>query len=97
MCFSATASFTAGTILVTAGVLTLRHVKSKSTLPFAFIPLLFGIQQIIEGIIWISFGSPVLHNVVTYLFVMFSHVLWPVFVPTTIWLMEKDPERKKIL
>ena len=97
MCFSATASFTAGAILVTAGVLTLRHVQSKSTFPFACIPLLFGIQQIVEGIVWTSFGSPILHTVATYVFVMFSHVLWPSFVPFSIWLIEKDPIRKKIL
>lgn len=97
MCFSATASFTAGVILVTAGALTLRHVKSKSTILFACIPLLFGIQQIVEGIVWTSFESPMLHAVATYVFVMFSHVLWPSFVPFSIWLIEKDPMRKKIL
>ncbi len=41
MCFSATASFTAGTVLIVAGVLTLRHVRSRSVLPFASIPLFF--------------------------------------------------------
>jgi hypothetical protein len=97
MCFSATASFTAGTILVTAGVLTLRHLPSKNTLPFASIPLLFGIQQIVEGIVWSSFGMPVTHAVATYVFVMFSHVLWPTFVPFSIWLIEKNPLRKKML
>lgn len=97
MCFSATASFTSAVILTTAGVLTLRHVKSKSTILFACIPMLFGIQQMIEGVVWTSFGSPAIHTAATYLFVMFSHVLWPVFVPTAIWLIEKDPKRKKIL
>lgn len=28
---------------------------------------------------------------------MFSHVLWPTFVPLSIWLIEKHPIRKKIL
>lgn len=97
MCFSATASFTSGAILTVIGVFTLRQVKSKSSLPFASIPLLFGIQQIIEGMVWLSFGSPIFHMVVTHMFVMFSHVLWPFFVPMAIWLIEKDPKRKKIL
>lgn len=97
MCFSATASFTAGAILVTAGVLTLRHVHSRSTFLFACIPLLFGIQQIVEGIVWTSFGSPILHAFATYVFVMFSHVLWPSLVPFSIFLIEKDPMHKKIL
>ncbi len=97
MCFSATASFTAGTVLIITGVVTLQHVRSKAAFPFACIPLLFGIQQMIEGVVWISFGSPVLHSVATYTFVMFSHVLWPIYVPTTIYLIEKHPIRKKIL
>lgn len=40
---------------------------------------------------------PAAHAVATYAFVMFSHVLWPVFVPFSIWLLEKDPLRKKLL
>ena len=97
MCFSATASFTAGVILTVTGVYTLRQVKSKSILPFASIPLLFGIQQIIEGIVWMSFNEPVLHGIATYLFVLFAYVLWPTFVPVSIWLIEENPIRKKIL
>ena len=97
MCFSATASFTSGVILMTAWVFTLRHVRSKLTFPFACIPLLFGIQQMVEGIVWVSFDSPALHTVATYLFVMFAYVLWPAFVPTTIWLIEKNPKRKRML
>ena len=97
MCFSATASFTAGAVLVTAGVLSLRHVTSKNALPFASIPLLFGLQQMVEGIVWTTFGSPEVHAIATYVFVMFSHVLWPTFVPLSIWLLEKDPLRKKPL
>ncbi|MDD5197353.1 MAG: hypothetical protein PHN60_00670 [Candidatus Gracilibacteria bacterium] len=97
MCFSATASFTSGAILIVAGIFTLRHVRVKSSIPFASIPLLFGIQQTIEGMVWISFGSPIFHSVVTYIFALFAYVLWPIFVPITIWLIEKNPVRKKIL
>lgn len=72
-------------------------MKSKSILPFASIPLLFGIQQIIEGIVWISFDASFIHSIATYLFVLFAYVLWPTFVPISIWLIEKNPIRKKIL
>jgi hypothetical protein len=43
MCFSATACFTAGGALSALGVLTIRQVKDRASLPFAAIPLLFGI------------------------------------------------------
>lgn len=51
MCFSASASFIAGASLSAIGVATLRRVESKKEIPFATIPLLFGIQQLIEGVI----------------------------------------------
>lgn len=97
MCFSATASFVAGGALSAGGVLTLSKTRTKREVPFAGIPLLFGIQQAIEGIVWLSFGSPLLKTIATYAFSMFSHVLWPIFVPIAILLLEKDPVRKKIL
>ena len=65
MCFSAAASLAAGGTLSVVGGLTLAKVKNKSELPFASIPLLFGIQQAIEGAVWLSFGSPVLNTIAT--------------------------------
>ena len=97
MCFSATASLVAGGTLSATGALTLTQSKTKKELPFAAIPLLFGVQQTIEGFIWLSFGSAFLNTALTYAYSMFSHVLWPIFVPVSVLLMETNPARKKIL
>lgn len=97
MCFSATASFVAGTALSAVGVVTIKKAKRKSEIPFATIPLLFGIQQLIEGVVWLSFGNSVLNVITTYAYSMFSHVLWPIFVPIAILLLERDPMRRRIL
>jgi len=97
MCFSAAASFAAGGALSVAGGLTLVQVKKKTELPFASIPLLFGIQQAIEGAVWLSFGTPVFNAVATYAYSIFSHVLWPIFVPIAVFFIETDPKRKNIL
>ena len=97
MCFSATASFVAGGALSVAGGLTLAQVKKKTSLPFASIPLLFGIQQAIEGAVWLSFGTSVLNTVMTYAYSLFSHVLWPIFVPFSVFLIETDSVRKQVL
>lgn len=97
MCFSATASFVAGTALSGAGVVTIKKAQKKSELPFASIPLLFGVQQTIEGIVWLSFGSPKLNTVMTYAYSMFSHVFWPIFIPLAVLLIETNPIRRKIL
>ena len=97
MCFSATASFSAGVVLVGVGTLTLRAVRHPRELLLAFIPLLFGIQQIIEGVIWLTFRyeAPFLNAAMTHLYSFFSHVLWPVYVPVAVLLIEPPGWRRK--
>ncbi len=97
MCFSVTTSFIAGGTLSAVGVLTLSKAKTKAEMPFASIPLLFGVQQLLEGVVWLSFSNPALDVVSTYGYSLFSHVIWPIFVPFSILLLEKDPVRKIML
>lgn len=100
MCFSATASIVAGTALSVAGVATtVRARKRKAALPFAMLPLLFGIQQLAEGLVWLSFGSQVssFNAVATYLFSLFAFIIWPIFVPFAVVLLETVPWRRKML
>jgi hypothetical protein len=99
MCFCAAASFTAGAVLSLVGVATLKLTKRREEVFFAMIPLLFGLQQFIEGLLWLSFQfeGKLLNVVMTYVFVLFSHVLWPVFVPFSIGFMETVPWRKKVI
>ena len=67
MCFSATASFVASGALSALGVATLRATQRKAEIPFATIPLLFGIQQFVEGVLWLSFrfDAPQLNEAMT--------------------------------
>lgn len=99
MCFSATASFTAGTALTAVGGVTLSRSKGKRELPLALVPLLFGIQQFAEGGLWLSIRNdlPLLKSWMTYIFSMFSHVLWPIFVPFAILLVETSRRRRAAL
>ena len=96
MCFSAIASFTAGTALVAVGGVTLRKSQGRAELPLALIPLLFGIQQLSEGVLWLSLRNdwPVMKSFTTYFFSMFSHVLWPIFIPVAILLVEPTRWRR---
>ena len=99
MCFSATASFSAGAVLLVIGSLTLRSASRPRELAFAAIPLLFAIQQLIEGVIWLTFrvDAPLLNSVMTHLYSFFSHVLWPVYVPVAVVLMEPAGWRRRAL
>jgi hypothetical protein len=100
MCFSATASFIAGASLSAVGVVTIKAADDKTQVPFAAIPLLFGIQQITEGLIWLSLGSKAVgfgNGIATFVYSLFSHVLWPTYVPFVIGLMEAVRWRKNTL
>ena len=99
MCFSASASFIAGTSLCAIGVATVKKVEARTERPFAMIPLLFGIQQLTEGVIWLTFShdAPLLKQTMTYLYSIFSHVLWPMYVPFAMGVMEAVRWRKKAI
>lgn len=81
------------------GIATLTNTRSRSEIPFAMIPLLFGIQQLIEGVVWLTFGrdAPVLKQVMTYAYSGFSHVLWPIYIPFAIGVLETVRWRKRAL
>ncbi len=99
MCFSASASFIAGSALSAAGVVTLTKAKKKKEIPLALIPLLFGIQQLLEGLVWISLrnGLSLLNSISSYSFIFFAHVLWPIYVPIAVLLVETVAWRKKMI
>ena len=99
MCFSATASFSAAVVLLGVSVLTLRAARRPRELPLAAIPLLFAIQQLTEGIIWLTFRyeAPLLNTVMTHVYSFFSHVLWPVYVPVAVLLVEPPGWRRTTL
>ena len=100
MCFSAGASFGAGALLAGAGIIAIKKIETPRMLAFASLPVLFGIQQLSEGILWRTFYNPELtswHNTFIYLFILFSHVIWPIWIPFAVWLMEPDKARKKMI
>jgi len=99
MCFSATASYTAGVLLVGIGGVVLGRVREKREIAYAAIPLLFGIQQLSEGLVWSFSGrDPVwLAVFASTVFSLFSHVIWPAYIPLATWLMEPQPQRRRLL
>jgi hypothetical protein len=97
MCFSAQASMIAGATLGVIGKETLKRPKARTDLPFASIPLIFAVQQFVEGAVWLSFGIPAVNRGLAFVYLFFAYALWPVFVPIAILLMEKDRVRKKLL
>ena len=58
MCFSAAASFATAAVLIPLGGYTLKTAwqKDQRYLGWASFPLFFGIQQALEGGVWLALG-----------------------------------------
>ena len=99
MCFSATASFSASALLLGIGTLTVKATKHPREWPFAAIPLMFAFQQLIEGVIWMTFSvdAPLLNTAMTYAYSFISHVLWPVYLPVAVLMIEPPGGRRRLL
>lgn len=100
MCFSAGASFAGGAIITTIGVLTVRKNREPSRRLFAAIPLVFGVQQVSEGFVWVALqsgGHELMLSVATYVFLFTALFLWPTMIPLSVMLMEPSPRRRKAL
>lgn len=99
MCFSASVSFGAGAVLTVIGVATIKKTQHRSQLMFASIPFIFGMQQIAEGILWITLPNPeyiTIQRIFTYIYLFFAQILWPIWVPIAILIFEKSLTRSKI-
>jgi len=99
MCFSATASFGAGVVLTVIGVATLKKTHHPSQWLFACIPFFFGVQQMAEGLLWLSIPNPQYAGIqkpATFVFLFFAQVLWPLWIPIAVLLLEKNETNKQI-
>lgn len=92
MCFSTTASFVAGGGLSVIGVASIKQARKRDKL-MAAIPLLFGIQQILEGFQWMALNSLQVAMIPLYGFLFFASVVWPTYIPLTVFLLDKKSRR----
>ena len=97
MCFSAEASFTAAAILVPAGAVSIYSAVKADLryLPICTLPLLFGVQQLMEGFVWTTGarGDLALAHGFSVAYMFFAWLAWPVWVPFSVFFLE--PARRK--
>lgn len=100
MCFSAGASFGASVALAGTGIAAIKKAGSGPQCLFAAIPLIFAVQQLAEGFVWLAFmhtNYAAWQSPSVYVYVIFAYTVWPVWVPLSILLSETSEKRKKIL
>lgn len=100
MCFSATASFAASALLIPSGIYCIKTALAKDTdyLPLAFTPLAFGIQQALEGVVWLGINSNNFHDVDigSLGFLFFSHWFWLFWMPFLVWASDRNQKIKHV-
>ncbi len=94
MCFSAPASFVSsgGLILLSGASFAVAKKEDKF---LAAVPLLFGVQQGIEGIQWLYLNSGSTSIFAGYAYLFFAFILWPIYVPFFVYMIDK--KRRDIL
>lgn len=101
MCFSATASFGVAAALIPVGAYCVTRAarSDRRWLPLAACPLAFGLQQAVEGTLWLGIGAGDAALVATAArgFLFFSHFFWLFWVPLSVLTLETEARRRRVL
>jgi hypothetical protein len=103
MCFSATASFTAAAVIGSVGIVTLRSAAAKPDrriLALAAFPMLFALQQVVEGLLWLDLAAPqpsALRAFLVHAFQGYAEVFWPTFAPLAALVIERERSRRILI
>lgn len=99
MCISATVSFGAAAVLIPLGGLALRHActTDRRYLVLASFPVMFGVQQISEGLVWLSLDDPDGHFSLgaAMVFLIFAYVVWLVLAPLAVIPLEHRKDLRR--
>jgi hypothetical protein len=100
LCFSASVSFAAATVLLFEGFIALRVAPTRRHLGLAVVPLLFAAQQACEGVLWTEVTSAPFNKVTSasaYAFLFFAFAIWPPYLPMALALLERGRRRSVLL
>jgi hypothetical protein len=98
ICFSATASFATAAVIGSIGLLTIGRVSKWTEAPLAAVPLIFAMQQVIEGGLWVSMGGGLSVELpFANAFAVFALVLWPLWSPLATGLIEPNIRRRVLI
>jgi len=100
MCFGAGSSFVASAVLAVSGGATLQKVRKGNEFLFGLFPVLFALQQLNEGLLWLVLTNRLpksLEHILTLGFLSVAFFVWPVYSPLSIYFIEPEKNRRKIL
>lgn len=100
MCFSAEADIVAAAAIAPMAVVALREVRQVRELPFAALPLLFALHQLVEAVVWLgldgqSVAEPV-SQAAALAYVAYAMVVLPTLFPLSVLLLEPRGDRLRV-
>lgn len=99
MCFSLEADAAVGLALLPVGVATLREVRHARELPFASLPLLFAVHQLVEAVVWAGVEgtvSPRTMQLAIVAYLVFALPVLPTLVPLAVLMLEPRAARGRV-
>ncbi len=100
MCFSATASFATAGVTGGIGIIALSRMARRGEFMLAAMPIVFAIQQSIEGLLWLNLplapDGPA-STTLTLMFLLLAQVFWPLYVPSMMLSVESDEIRRRLM
>lgn len=100
MCFGPTPSFVSSFVLTVIGVAALKQVRGSKILLIAVFPLIFAFHQFNEGLLWmiLKYGyAAQAQPMVTFTFLFIALFFWPIYTPVSIYILEPNTLRKKLM
>jgi hypothetical protein len=100
VCFSPDADAVVGGIVVVIGADALRHVREPKQILLASLPLIFGLHQIDEALVWWGLQGRIsesLERFGVWVYVLFALAALPVIVPLAVWAVERSPARRRLI
>src|SRR5579862_1463576 len=99
MCFSAAGSFALSAVLAGVGAVSVARNSSKPHRLLASVPFVFAAQQAAEGAVWLTMDTDhaVVSRLATTAFLAIALVVWPIWAPLSLRLVEGNPQRRRAL
>ena len=101
MCFSPQADLAGGLVICAIGIDAVRHVRRRrDLLMLAGIPMLLGVHQLIEALVWWWLQGHVpggIGRAALWAYLLIAFVVLPVFVPAAVIALEPTRRRKQLM
>jgi hypothetical protein len=100
MCWSPTADLIAGSAVTALGVVTVASTRRFRDLPLAVLPIILGVHQLIESLVWRSADGEIgrgIGHTATILWIVIAYPLLPAFVPLAVLAVAGRGTRLRLL